>query len=65
MFYAWCGDRGTYTGSAYFLSWGTSAAHPEGYLIDRDGNIRRHNYGYSQAEIDAMEAEIKQMLGIA
>jgi hypothetical protein len=65
MFYSWCGDRGNYVGSDYFKSWGVTAAHPEGFLIDRDGNVRKHYYGYSGTELAAMEDFIKELLGVA
>jgi hypothetical protein len=66
MFASWCGDRGdgSYSGSAYMKSYGVAAAHPEGLLFDRDGNIRYHIYGYSATALEAMEAVIQQLVGV-
>ena len=63
-FNSWCGDRGNYQGSAYYKSYGVNAAHPEGLLLDRDGNIRYHVYGFNEAALQAMEAVIQQLLGL-
>jgi len=65
QFDAYCQQRGSYEGSAWFKSWGVDAVHPECVLIDRDGYIRKHSRGWpGDAGFMEYEPALKKLLGI-
>lgn len=65
QFDTYTNQRGQYQGSTWFKSWGVDAAHPECFLLDRDGYVRKHSRGWGgDAAFQEYETALKKLLGI-